>query len=380
VTAELRPYTKYKDSGLPWVGKVPVHWRVERGKWLFRRLQRPVRQEDDVVTCFRDGMVTLRKNRRTAGFTNSLQEIGYQGVRKGDLVIHAMDAFAGAIGVSDSEGKCTPVYAVCIPRQDLNSNYYAYVVREMARTQWILALAKGIRERSTEFRFDTFGSQYLPVPPRDEQDGISAFLHDRDRRIRRFIRNRRRLIEMLNEQKQALINRAVTRGLNPDVPLKQSGIDWLGYIPDHWEVHNLRWLFGRHGSGTTPNGEHYYGGDIPWVMTGDLTDAEIHTSKRTVTKQALADISVLRLYSPGSLLVAMYGATIGKTGVLMVDACTNQACCVLAEPITFVNVLYLQAVVRVARPHLIQKGYGGGQPNINAEIIRSLRVPLPPRD
>src|SRR5437660_12579346 len=116
----LKPYSEYKDIGQPWVGAVPAHWRTERGKRLFIRMQRPASDEDQTVTCFRDGIVTFRKNRRLRGFTEALKEIGYQGVRVGDLVIHAMDAFAGAIGVSDSDGKGSPVYQVCQPRGDVN--------------------------------------------------------------------------------------------------------------------------------------------------------------------------------------------------------------------------------------------------------------------
>ena len=156
--ADLTPYPATKDSGVQWLGEVPKHWKTERAKSLFRKLEQPVRESDEVVTCFRDGVVTLRKNRRVRGFTESLKEIGYQGVRRGDLVIHAMDAFAGAIGVSDSDGKGTPVYSVCSPRQSANAYYYAFCVREMARSEWILALAKGIRERSTDFRGCPAGS------------------------------------------------------------------------------------------------------------------------------------------------------------------------------------------------------------------------------
>lgn len=150
--ADLKPYPKMKDSGVKWLGEVPEHWEVRRGKWLFSKMERPVRDNDEVVTCFRDGVVTLRKNRRTTGFTESLKEIGYQGIRAGDLVIHAMDAFAGAVGVSGSDGKGSPVYSVCRPESQANAHYYAFVVREMARSKWILAIAKGIRERSTDFR------------------------------------------------------------------------------------------------------------------------------------------------------------------------------------------------------------------------------------
>src|SRR5438067_9350913 len=127
-----------------WFGSLPSHWRVERAKWLFRKVDRPVRAGDEVITCFRDGVVTLRTNRRILGFTESLDGAGYQGIRRGDLVIHSMDAFAGAIGVSDSDGKGTGVYAVCEPSQHADPQYYKYVLRDMARSRWILALARGI--------------------------------------------------------------------------------------------------------------------------------------------------------------------------------------------------------------------------------------------
>ena len=92
----LKPYPTCKPSGIKWLGKVPEHWEVERAKWLFRKMDRPIFDGNEVVTCFRDGTVTLRRHRRVHGFTEALQEIGYQGIRQGDLVIHAMDAFAGA--------------------------------------------------------------------------------------------------------------------------------------------------------------------------------------------------------------------------------------------------------------------------------------------
>ena len=172
----LPRYPETSTSPVPWAPVIPSGWGTERGKALFKKLDRPTRPEDAVVTCFRDGVVTLRSQRRTTGFTESLMQIGYQGVRKGDLVIHGMDAFAGAVGVSDSDGKSTPVYSVCVPRANANPHYFALVIREMARTSWILALSKGIRERSTDFRFEVFGTQHLPVPPADQQVAIVKYL------------------------------------------------------------------------------------------------------------------------------------------------------------------------------------------------------------
>ena len=216
----------------------------------------------------------------------------------------------------------------------------------------------------------------LPSP--DEQASIVRFLDHANRKIDGFIRAKRKLIGLLCEQKQAIIHRAVTRGLDPNVPLKPSGIPWLGDIPAHWEARKLGSLFLQHGSGTTPSGDAYYGGDVPWAMSGDLKDGIVVITKRTVTKSAMKDYSALKLHPKGSLLVAMYGATIGKSGVLNMAACSNQACCALASPRWSVNPLFIQTIVVVARAHLIQQSYGGGQPNINADVVRSLRVPLPP--
>jgi type I restriction enzyme S subunit len=238
----LKPYAEYKESGIAWARSLPSTWKTERAKWLFTKMARPVRREDEVVTCFRDGMVTLRKNRRLRGFTEATVESGYQGIRKGDLVIHGMDAFAGAIGVSDSDGKGTPVYNVCQPRPGVVASYYAHAVREMSQSQWILALAKGIRERSTDFRYEMFGNQRVPLPPENEQAAIVRFLDHANRKIDGFIRAKRKLIGLLNEQKQAIIHHAVTRGLNPEVKLKPSGVRWLGDIPAHWEAKRIKYL------------------------------------------------------------------------------------------------------------------------------------------
>lgn len=229
-----------KDSGIAWVGSIPAHWELKRAKFLFSLAQRPPRAEDGIVTAFRDGQVTLRTNRRTDGFTNATKEAGYQGVRKGDLVIHAMDAFAGAIGVSDSDGKCTPVYSCCVPNNMATSDYYARCVRTMSTTGFIESLAKGIRERSTDFRWATFAEQYLPVPPVTEQKKIGDFLDRAATRIDTLVAKKTRFIELLRERRQALITQAVTKGLDAGVPMKDSGVEWLGKVPVTWDTAPLK--------------------------------------------------------------------------------------------------------------------------------------------
>ena len=223
----MRRYESYKDSGVEWLGEIPSHWEMQRSKFLFKKIERKVKEIDQIVTCFRDGQVTLRANRRTDGFTNALKEHGYQGIRKGDLVIHAMDAFAGAIGVSDSDGKATPVYSVCLPynKQKVNAYFYAYYLRNLALSGFITSLAKGIRERSTDFRYADFAELLLPLPSYSEQQKITQFLDDKIAKIDQAVDLAEKQIALLKEHKQILIQNAVTRGLNPDVPLKDSGVE-----------------------------------------------------------------------------------------------------------------------------------------------------------
>lgn len=211
VTRGLNPNVKMKKTGIAWLEEVPEHWRIERAKNLFNKEQRPIRQNDEIVTCFRDGEVTLRKNRRTTGFTEATDYSHYQHICKGDLVIHQMDAFAGSSGVSDSDGMGTPVLSVCTPKaNDIDNYYYAHIVRLMGHNGFILSLYRGIRERSSDFRFDTFAKQYLPVPPLSEQHTIVSYITSKTTKIDSLMSSMNKEIEHLKEYKQRLISDVVT--------------------------------------------------------------------------------------------------------------------------------------------------------------------------
>ena len=175
-------------------------------------MYREVRPEDGTVTCFRDGEVTLRTNRRTTGFTESEKELGYHGVRIGDLVIHQMDAFAGSIGISDSDGKCSPICIVCRPlcEDEIDLNYYCHLLRVMAHSGFIQALAKGIRERTTDFRYKTLVTLNFPVPPLDEQHQIASYLDEKCGKIDAIIEKIEAKVERLKELKRSVINEVVT--------------------------------------------------------------------------------------------------------------------------------------------------------------------------
>lgn len=217
VTRGLNPDVPMRETNIPWLDVVPKHWDEKRAKYLFIKQNRPVRDEDEVITCFRDGQVTLRKNRRTEGFTESFKEIGYQGIRKGDLVVHQMDAFAGSSGVSDSDGKSTPVYIVCTPAFDnIYTPYFALVFRRMGLNGYIQSLYRGIRERSSNFSYDVFCNQILPIPPIEEQKAIVEYIQQKNSAIDEMIANLRAEIDFLTEYKQRLIADVVTGQIKVD--------------------------------------------------------------------------------------------------------------------------------------------------------------------
>ena len=371
-----------KHTNVEWLGEVPEHWYVTRGKNLFTKVDRPVREGDEVVTCFRDGSVTLRKNRRTRGFTESLKEIGYQGIRIGDLVIHAMDVSAGAVGVADSDGKGTPVYAVCEPKSNADAHYHAFVIREMARNQWILSLATGIRERSTDFRFGTYASQRVPLPPLPEQKAIVRYLNYFDRRIRRYMAAKQKLIVLLEEQKQAIIHRAVTRGLDSNVSLKDSGVEWLGKVPERWDVRRLKYCINRFYAGGTPNSvvENFYcvsGEGIPWLLIADMTGKRrIWHTQKAITEAGRASRG-LELLPVGTILYSMY-ASIGTVSILEIDAAVNQAIIGMQPQKEKLDAEYCLYYLEFIRLHIVRLSAASTQANLNAEKVRNLPMFLPP--
>lgn len=233
-------YTEMKESGIPWIGEIPKSWDIVRGKNIIALLERPVNSSDDVITCFRDGEVTLRKNRREEGFTNSLKEIGYQGVNPGDLVVHGMDGFAGSIGISDSRGKASPVLNVLDSTQ--NKRYLMYYLRGMAYKDVFMALSTGIRVRSCDLRWNKLSVFPFLLPSLSEQSAIAAYLDAQCAKIDEIIAEAKASIEDYKQWKESIIYEAVTKGLDPNAEMKDSGIDIIGEVPAKWSLVRVRFL------------------------------------------------------------------------------------------------------------------------------------------
>ena len=208
VTKGLNPDVAMKDSQVRWIGQMPSHWECIRGKYILRYLQKPIREDDGVITCFRDGEVTLRSNRREDGFTMSDKEIGYQGIDVGDLVVHGMDGFAGSIGISDSRGKASPVLNVLDTKQ--NKRYVMYYLRSMAYGDVFLAMATGIRVRSCDLRWNKLAELPYPVPPIEEQNKIVEYIDSVLQRTNDVIADKQSQLATLDEYKKSLIFEYVT--------------------------------------------------------------------------------------------------------------------------------------------------------------------------
>lgn len=223
-----------KDSGLQWAGNIPYDWNTTKGKYFMAILERPIKDDDGVITCFRNGEVTLRANRREDGFTIATVEAGYQGIEPGDLVIHGMDGFAGAIGISDSRGKGTPALNVLACSE--NKKYIMYLLRAMAYTEVFMALSTGIRVRTCDTNWKKLRSLDYLIPPEEEQQRIADFLDAKCAEIDTLTADIQTQIDTLEQYKRSVITETVSKGLNPNAEMKDSGIQWIGNMPAHWDV------------------------------------------------------------------------------------------------------------------------------------------------
>lgn len=232
--ADLKPYAEYKDSGLPWLGQVPGHWTVRRIKTVLRETDR--RSEDGTgtllsLTRFR-GLIPHRD--MTDKMHSAKTLAGYKRYRAGQLVMNRMQAWSGMFGAGEIDGLVSPDYAVF---DVLGGHAIKLVLERLKMPDMVGQFAlesKGIGSGFNRLYTDRFGPIPISLPPPDEQAAIVRFLDWANGRLERTIRAKRKVIALLNEQKQAIIHRAVTRGLDPSVPLKPSGIPWLGDIPQHW--------------------------------------------------------------------------------------------------------------------------------------------------
>lgn len=240
---DLKPYSEYKESGVPWLGNVPKHWDLRRGKAMFRCIDvRSSTGAEELLTVSSERGVVPRRSTTVTMFKVE-SYVGHKLCWPGDLVINSLWAWGRGSGVSRHHGIVSSAYGVYRLRSELAG--YSGFIHELVRSvpfHWELQVrSKGVWISRLQLTDDSFLSAPFPIPSHNEHAAIARFLDHADRRIRRFIVAKKKLIALLNEQKQSIIHRALTRGLDPNVRVKPSGVDWLGDVPEHWEVVPLRW-------------------------------------------------------------------------------------------------------------------------------------------
>ena len=372
-------YERYKDSGVEWLGEVPEHWQLVPFWTRYRRTKRLGYPEEQLLSAYRDHGVVPKASRDDNNNKASDDLNAYQLVEPGDLVINKMKAWQGSVAVSSHQGIVSPAYFVYSPHHADNPRYLHYLMRSDRYITGYLSLSKGVRIGQWDLDPVYHSRIPLSMPPIDEQDRIATFIDDETTKIDALIEEQRQLIEMLKEKRQAVISHAVTKGLNPLVPMKDSGTFWIGEVPKHWSVSLLRY-FARFSSGSTPDRtrESYWGGDIPWVKTGEIDYAVIDDTEEMITTEGMAESSVT-LVPAGSMLLALYGqgVTRGRVAMLGVAATFNQAC-VAIESDKRMDRAYLFCFFVFAYRFIREIGNETTQMNLNLDFVKAIRVPLPP--
>ncbi|MBT8508715.1 hypothetical protein AZH53_09890 [Methanomicrobiaceae archaeon CYW5] len=244
MTAGLRPYSSYKDSGFEWLGDVPEHWEIRRNKLFMREINELSEDgSEELLTVSQYTGVTRRRDRQSdegSLLTNAASLVGYKRVHSGDLVMNIMLAWNGSLGYSPFEGIVSPAYCVFRAKSGVYPQFLHYLFRTPLFTSIFKTVSTGVVESRLRLYPEVFFRLSSLLPPLPEQTAIVRFLDYADTRIRRSIHAKQKLIKLLEEEKQAIIHQAVTRGLDPDVPLKPSGVEWLGDVPEHWDIIALK--------------------------------------------------------------------------------------------------------------------------------------------
>ena len=391
----FRRYPKYKASGVEWLGDVPEGWDVKRLRFVAD--MNPSKSEianlhRNTLVSFLpmeavgdDGTLILDKQ-KTIGELES----GYTYFRDGDVTIAKItpcyENGKGALmrGLMNGIGFGTTELIVARPKPcEIRSNYLHY-----------LFISPDFRGIGESHMYGAGGQKRVPdafvknfataVPPIAEQNAIAEFLDRETAKIDGLVAEQRRLMELLKEKRQAVISHAVTKGLNPHAPMKPSGIEWLGDVPEHWQLHRIKHQF-KTSSGSTPStgqqGLYYTDSEYgtPWVRTTDLPNDKLRSAEVFITEKALSDTacSVLPI---GSVLVAMYGGdgTIGKNGLLEIPAAINQAVCGILPSMHF-NPEYVFRYIQFYRPYwMVGAESSRCDPNISQERVRNTPFLKPP--
>ena len=335
----LKAYPAYKDSGVPWLGKVPEKWEVLPVLATYKpKLVKNTAMVEKTVLSLSYGRVIVKPAEKLRGLVPESFET-YQIVNPGNIIVRTTDLqndhTSLRIGHCRNRGIITSAY-LCLETTDRVSNEFGYqFLNTYDLLKIIYGFGSGLRQN-----LDFVDIKRMPVlvPPKDEQSAIVRFLDHADRRIKRYIHAKQKLIKLLEEQKQAIINRAVNRGLDPNVRLKSSGVEWLGAVPEHWEMVRLKTLVSRvtRGSRSWSNFEADYG--PLFIRIGNLTRTSLGLDfsgivRLSLPREALSEGARTKVQADDILLsiTAYIGSVAGSSGWDRRSICES-ARCLLSAP------------------------------------------------
>ena len=379
-------YKHYKDSGVEWLGEVPEHWNVISIKWLSPVLRgaspRPI---DDPKYFDDDGEYAWVRIADVTASDGILQETTQKLSALGSSLSVKIETNELFVSIAGSVGKpCISSIKACIhdgfvyfPRLKINPKFL-YRIFESGTCY------AGLGKWGTQLNLntDTIGAIRIAMPLQEEIDQLLTFLDRETAKIDALVAEQQRLIELLKEKRQAVISHAVTTGLNPDVPMKDSGVEWLGEIPEHWQVTPMRMIANIvRGASPRPAGDpKYFGGDaVSWVTVAEITKDDAVYLTETENFLTLEGAAHSNLFRNGTLIYSNSGATLGVPKILCIDACANDGVVAFLNLDSKVHAeflyYYLSSITDYIRERIKQ---GSGQPNLNTDIVKDLRFGLPP--
>ncbi len=366
-----------KHSGIPWIGNIPNHWEVELIGNHIKEVDCPnsANNESNALQ-FKMGTIIPKKGGDSKYNPETLES--YNIVEKGDIIINGLnlsfDFISQRVGLVKEKGVITSAYLAVRPDKAINSEYLTYLFKAYDNCKAFHGMGKGLRQT---LAYKEFKTNLIFVPPLTEQKAIADYLDKHCAEVDEMVSLQEKIIEELRAYRQAIITETVTRGLNPNAPMKDSGVEWIGQIPERWDVNKTIRLFETIGSGTTPKFDDIIEErNINWLQSGDINGGYIEKAQNQIPERILNQYSALKIYTSPYIIIAMYGASIGNTAISLIDACVNQACCVLQKSKQIQS--YFFYALQSAKSYWNMLSVGGGQPNISQEIIKQTWLPVPP--
>ncbi|MBU5615699.1 restriction endonuclease subunit S [Psychrobacter sp. TAE2020] len=388
--AKYQQYAEYKDSGVEWLGEIPEHWISTQVKYgytvvLGKMLQTTPKSNSDLLKPY-----LKAQNVQPSGIDlTNVGSMWFSADERKRLLLKEKDILVsegGDVGRSaiwnNEIDECYIQNAInrVRPRHTNDSRFFYYWINYLKAADFISIICN--KATIAHYTADKLQGSPLILPSALEQTQIANFLDYETAQIDTLIEKQKTLIQLLKEKRQAVISHAVTKGLNPDVPMKDSGVEWLGEVPEHWEVTKLKWKASTTSGGTptTSKYEDYYeDGHIPWVRTTDLNNGKLNETPIMITPKAVRD-SACSLLPKNSVLLAMYGGagSIGKHSLLNFESTINQAVCGVLPSEAFVPD-YLHRFYEFYRPFWMIGAAGTRKdPNIGQDNIKEAKTLIPP--